>query len=170
MTVTSKMTALAVLIASFSALGCASPYREEGGRNWQRAEFVGERVLVVTGYASGERREGLLIDLARLKAADEAIKAGFRYLIEDERELPKQITTEDIAKDARGMAKSLRSSGALYSYAADTPIITDARYRFTFLAYEAIPSGLDESAFLDVYVIYNELGPRYVRDFEPRTP
>ncbi len=160
----------APVVALALVASCGTPYREEGSRNWQRAEFVDENVLVITGFASGERREGLLINLARLKAADQATKAGFRYLIEDDRVLPKQITSEDIQEDARGTAKTLRTSGALRSYAADTPFITDARYRFTFRVYKVIPSGLDAAQFLDAYAIYNDLGPRYVRDFKPRTP
>jgi hypothetical protein len=145
---------------------CATPYQLSGLRGGQQPTWLKDGVLEVSSSGNGYSTDEDVRELALLRAAESAIEADYRYFVE--------IKAED-----RGIEVSMPRYGYRISeegyvvqdfgmVTGSTPVHMPA-VDVTFQMYKEKPEQA-AGPVLDAFVVYNDLGARFIDDFEPKAP
>ena len=164
-------------ILAFSMLllaGCTS-YSAGVESHWARPN-----ILKVSGSGNALSTDGRIEDYVFLQAAEKALEAGYRYFVvaenvntgETETFTTYSPYTTTVSGSTHGsfIGNSYRSN--TYATATTTGGPQSYTYYFPgreaiFVMFDAKPQGYRPGQYYDVIEVYNELGPKYLSDFQP---
>jgi hypothetical protein len=164
----------AFILTVLFLVGCTS-YNAGVESNWARPN-----VLLVSGSGNAFSTDGRIEDYVFLQAAEKALEAGYRYYVVAESVntggtetfTTYSPYTTTISGSTRGsyIGNSYNSN----TYATATTTGGPQSYTYYFPGREAIfkmfdtkPQGYRPGQYYDVVEVYNDLGPKYLSDFQP---
>ncbi|GJL96183.1 MAG: hypothetical protein DHS20C05_25880 [Hyphococcus sp.] len=154
--------------------GCTS-YNAGVESNWAR-----HNVLLVNGSGNALSSDGRIEDYVFLKAAEKALEAGYRYYVVTEsintggRETFTTYSpyTTTISGSTSGRFIGNSYYGTTNATATTTGGPKSYTYYFpgreaVFVMYDTKPQNYRPSQYYDAVKVYNDLGPKYLSNFDP---
>ena len=163
----------ALFVLAVSLGGCATSYQGGVLSKGADARWLSSDQLVVTARGNAYTSEDRVGDYCVLKAAEETINAGFRYMVTTKTVNISQIRTHYVDDGRRAKISALshddrparsRASDASFG---ETILIRRPGRRTTYRLYKEPPQGLSPNQYIDAYAIYNSLGPANLKRFTP---
>ncbi len=155
--------------------GCATPYHGGMLGKGANAKWVSGDVLVVTASGNAYTSKDSVAEYCALKAAEETINAGYRYMVVAKTVNISQNTTHYIRDHAHTNISALSYGERLSdAHESDAPfgeaiLIQKPGQRVTYRLYKEPPEGIAPDQIEDAYVIYNALGAKHLKEFAPVT-
>lgn len=163
----------AVLGALVFVTGCATPYHGGMLGKGADAKWVSDDMLVVTAAGNAFTSKDSIAEFCALKAAEETINAGYRYMVVTKTVNVSQNRTHYVQTRERAKISAI-SHGNRVSRSAEsdapfgeTILIEKPGQRVTFQLYKEQPEGLASGQYQDAYETYNALGPAHLKEFTP---
>jgi len=157
----------------FGLFGCATPYQGGLLGGGVEASWLSANVLMVTASGNGYTSEQRVIEYTALRAAEETIAAGYRYMvITDSKDTSRTATfytqeSSETTFNAYAVGDSVYGSASTTTTPAYAIPIYKPGQRAMFAVFKELPDGLDPGQYFDSYFTYNSLGPKYIKDFSP---
>ncbi|MEM7458417.1 MAG: hypothetical protein AAF331_03035 [Pseudomonadota bacterium] len=164
-----------IIAGTLAVTGCATGYQVDGFTGGQMPKWRSVDVLEIDASGNGYTSSSKLGKMALLRAAETAIEANYRYFIE--------IGSEDTGKSSTvnmpstetttysgGYTSTGYNSTATTTFSNNSYDVYKPGANLVYRMYEDLPEGARPGQFHDAYEIYNRLGKKWVKKFEPKTP
>lgn len=163
------MRAHALLLLLIS--GCTT-YGNAIESNW-----VSQKTLKVSGAGNQYTTDGRIEDYVVLKAAERALEAGYEYFIVTSSENT-GATESRTLNGSYDTTVQVHTYGGIYgsptSFATATTTGGPQTYNIykpgrdaVFVMFDERPKGFRPGQYFEALTVYNELGPKYLRNFQP---
>ena len=152
---------------------CATPYHGGVLGESAKADWQSEDTLTVTARGNAYTSAENVNDYNALKAAEEAINAGYRYIVRTKTVNVSENATHYVRGHAReGVGAPSYGDRSTRSGEADPPfgekiLVHKPGQRTTYKCYKEPPEGMAREGYEDAYETYNALGQKHKKDFEP---
>lgn len=165
-----------ITAGALAVTGCATGYQLDGFTGGQMPKWRSVDVLEIEAAGNGYTSSSKLEKMALLRAAETAIEANYRYFIEIGSEDTGKSTTATMGPATEtttysgGYSPGGYNSTSTTSYNSNTIDFYKPGANLVYRMYEDLPEGARPGQFHDAYEIYNRLGKKWVKKFEPKTP
>jgi hypothetical protein len=151
--------------------GCTS-YGSAIESNW-----ISQKTLKVSGAGNAYTTDGRIEDYVMLRAAERALEAGYGYFIVSNSENTGATESRTVNGDYHTTVSAHTYSGTYGSpttFATATTTGGPTTYNIykpgrdaVFVMFDQPPKGYRRGQYFEVVTVYNELGPKYLRNFQP---
>ena len=168
---TGKMRYAVFLMIALLA-GCASSYQGGVFGSSVNADWESQNELTVTALCNEYTSKEAVSEYVSLRAAEEAINAGYRYMEVSRRVDVSQVDTHYAQTEYRerdgysGHEDARQDAADLYANPKSTYKTTKPGLRVNYMLYKERPQNVSDDKILDAEEVYQTLGPRHLKNFE----
>jgi hypothetical protein len=169
------MKTRALMFAALLLCGCATGYQVDGFTGGQTPKWRATDVLEVEASGNGYTKSSRLKEMTLLRAAETAIEARYRYFIEIGSEdtggtstvrMPETRTTTYTGQYIGNTYNSTSTT----TYGGGPMTIYKPGVNAVYRMFVKLPADARPGQFHDAYEIYNRLGKKYIKRFNPKAP
>lgn len=162
-----------------SLLGaCATPYGD-GTFGGLDTVWLAPEVLTVSANGNAFTDDQRVREHALLKASEEALAGGYSFFIVMEEQDTGQVKTHSVTRPEETTFSARAATFGNFANVSGKATTTGGTQtytmykpgtRVTFLMLQERPDGLAPGQYYDANFIYNELGPKYIKNFGELQP